>query len=79
MFHGVAGGVDPAAESELAVDGGQVPLHGPRAQVKPRGDLLVAQAVGEEPQHFGLAGGQVTRERVGRATRGLRERRRHLG
>ena len=79
MFHGIAGGLDPAADSELAVDGGQVPLHSPRAQVEPRGDLLVTQAVGQEPQHLGLAGGQVARERAGRAAGGVRERRRRLG
>ena len=62
----VTGRFHPAGQAELAVDGGQVPLDGGRAEVQLRGDLLVAHPGGQQPQHLGLPGGQPARQRARR-------------
>lgn len=50
--------LDPVAELELGQDAGDVGLDGRFRQVQPGGEFGVAQAVGEQAQHFELARGE---------------------
>ena len=79
MSQRVTGRFHPPGQAELAVDGGQVPLDGGRAEVQLRGDLLVAHPRGQQPQHFSLAGSQPARQRARGGPGALRQRRAHLG
>ena len=64
------------AQVELLQDPGDVGLHGVLADDEARRDLGVREALGEEPEHLELAGGElVERRRWGGRARGARTRR----
>jgi len=52
-------GLDPVAELELGQEPGDVGLDGGVAEGELGGDLGVAQAAGQQPQHVEFAGGEV--------------------
>src|SRR5215467_4572612 len=62
---GVRGGVGAAPGADLAVEVGDVPFDGVRAQAEPAGDLPVGFARGEQPQYLLLPGGEAVRRRRG--------------
>ena len=73
VTEGIGGGVGPALGVDFFVAVGDMALHGSDAQDQLSGNLLVALAGGDEPQHLYLAPGQAVR--VGRSLLWLR---RHL-
>jgi len=58
LFNGVASGGAARGDSELAVNGGEVPVDGARADDELFGNLSVGEALCDQPQHFHLASGQ---------------------
>src|SRR5258708_17506560 len=58
MLDGEASGGTARGDAELAVDRGQVPVDGARADGEPLGDLSIGESLCHETQHLHLAGGQ---------------------
>src|SRR5918999_698798 len=59
VAHGEQESLEPRVHPELAEDAHDVVAHRTAADVQASGDLLVAQALGEQPEHLPLPGSEL--------------------